>query len=141
MGDKGFFGSLFDISFTSLVTTRVIKILYVLSLVLVGLFALAFIIGGFANSVGSGVAALIFAPLVALFYVIYARVILEVLICIFRIMQTNAELVALGRQQATHAGLTPALAGAEDIAPLEPPRHSGGSSTPPAPPQAPEKPE
>jgi hypothetical protein len=96
--EKGFFGSLFDISFSSLVTTKVIKVLYVLSMIVIGLIALAFIASAFAQSAAFGVFMLVIgAPLAALLYLIYTRVILEVIICLFRIMETNAELVALQR--------------------------------------------
>jgi hypothetical protein len=51
---KGFFGSLFDLSFTSLVTTRIIKVLYVLAIIVIGIYALIFIAGGFSNSTSAG---------------------------------------------------------------------------------------
>lgn len=40
---------------------------------------------------------LIVAPLVGLLYLIYVRVLLEIVIVIFRIMESNAELVQLQR--------------------------------------------
>jgi hypothetical protein len=96
--EKGFFASLFDISFSSLVATKVIKVIYVLSMVLIGLTALVFVAGAFSNSVAAGLFTLvILAPLAALVYLIYVRVILEVIICVFRIMETNVELVSLQR--------------------------------------------
>ena len=99
MQERGFFGALFDVSFTSFITTRIIKVLYIITLVLIGLGALAFVIAAFANSIIGGLFTLIIAaPLVALLYVIYTRVILEVLIAVFRIMELNAEQVSLLRQ-------------------------------------------
>ena len=96
---RGFFGALFDVSFTSFVTTRIIKVLYIITLVVIGLAALAFVVAAFANSVAGGLFTLVIgAPLVSLLYVIYTRVILEVLIAIFRIMELNAEQVSLLRQ-------------------------------------------
>jgi Domain of unknown function (DUF4282) len=95
---KGFFGSLFDVSFSSLITTKVIKVLYVLSMILIGLTALVFVGGAFSQSAAGGIVTLlVFAPLAALLYLIYVRVILEVIICVFRIMETNVELVSLQR--------------------------------------------
>ena len=100
MPKKGFFASLFDLSFTSFITTKIIKFLYVLTLVLIGLFALAFVIAAFDQSTGFGVAALlVLAPLGFLLYAIYSRVLLEFLIAVFRIMESNHELVFLTRQQ------------------------------------------
>ena len=56
---KSFFASLFDFSFTTLITSKVIKFLYGLSMVGAGLGALGFIIGGFSHSVALGVVMLI----------------------------------------------------------------------------------
>ncbi len=99
MQERGFFGALFDVSFTSFVTTRIIKVLYIITLVVIGLGALAVVVAAFANSVAGGLFMLVIgAPLIALLYVIYTRVILEVLIAIFRIMEYNAEQVSLLRQ-------------------------------------------
>lgn len=98
---KGFFGSLFDVSFSSLITTKVIKVLYVLSIIVIGLGALALVVSAFADSVAAGIVVLVIAaPLGALLYLIYARVLLEIVIVIFRIMETNIELVALQRASA-----------------------------------------
>ncbi len=99
-GTAGFFSSLFDFSFSRLVATRVIKVLYVLLLVVVGLGLLAFVIAAIASGgAGSIVIALIVGPIVALLYIIYARILLEVLIAIFRILETNREIAFLQRQQ------------------------------------------
>jgi uncharacterized membrane protein len=107
--EKGFFASLFDVSFSSLVATKVIKVIYVLSMVLIGLTSLVFVAGAFSNSVGAGLFTLIvLAPLAALVYLIYVRVILEVIICIFRIMETNVELVSLQRAATGPATPPPA---------------------------------
>jgi uncharacterized membrane protein len=95
---KGFFGSLFDLSFTSLVTTRIIKVLYVLAIILIGLYALVFIAGGFSNSTSVGIVVLlIIAPIFTLVSLIYTRVLLEVIIALFRIMENTSELVARAR--------------------------------------------
>ena len=105
--EKGFLPSLFDVSFSNLITPRVIKVLYVLSMIVIGLMALAFIAAAFSESAAAGLFTLIvLAPLAGLFYLIYARVILEVIICLFRIMDANVELVALQRA-ATGPGTPP----------------------------------
>jgi hypothetical protein len=98
MESKGFFGSLFDLSFSSLVTPRIIKIIYVITLIGIGLIAILFIISAFNASSGLGaVTLLIIAPIMSLFYIVYARVFLEFFIAIFRMAETNAELVSLKR--------------------------------------------
>jgi hypothetical protein len=121
MEAKGFFQSLFDVSFSSLITTRVIKFIYILTMVLIGLGALVFAISAFAADPIVGIfVLLIVAPLGALVYIVYARVFLEIIIAIFRIMETNVELVALQRQAG---GASPAPGGTTS---------SPGAGTPPS---------
>jgi Domain of unknown function (DUF4282) len=127
--EKGFLSSLFDVSFSSLITTRVIKVLYILSMIVIGLGTLFFIVAGFAQSGGSGIVALIVAPLLALLYLIYARVLLEVVICLFRIMETNAEMASLQRAAAGPGTPPPPPPGPTVHDPPEPP----SSSPPPHP--------
>lgn len=92
---SGFFAALFDLSFTSLVTTRIIKVLYVLAIIVIALYALFFIAAGFHQSSTDGLLVLVIgAPLFALFSLIYTRVLLEVFIALFRIMENTGELVA-----------------------------------------------
>lgn len=98
MESKGFFGSLFDLSFSSLVTPRIIKTIYVLTLIGIALAAILFTISAFSTSSGLGaITLLILAPIFSLFYIVYARVFLEFFLAIFRVAETNAELVALKR--------------------------------------------
>jgi hypothetical protein len=94
VSNKGFFASLFDLSFTSLITTKIIKFVYVLSLIAIGLTALVFIIAAFRTSAWFGALTLfILAPLAALFYTVYTRVILEFIITVFRIAEYNRDTV------------------------------------------------
>ncbi len=131
---KGFFASLFDISFSSLITTRVIKVLYVISLVVIALAALFFIIAAFASSPAAGVVTLlIIAPLFSLLYVIYTRVILEFIIVVFRIAEYTHELVELTRAQAPAVAVTAAA----PTTPLPPAPPPPGSEPPPAEPPPP----
>jgi Domain of unknown function (DUF4282) len=98
METQGFLRSLFDLSFSSLVTPKVIKFIYVLTPIGIGLLALLFIIGAFAQNSGFGAVTLfILAPIMSLFYIVYARVFLEFFIAIFRLAETNAELLSLKR--------------------------------------------
>lgn len=96
---KGFVASLLDTTFSTLVTTRVIRFLYILLLVLVGLGLLAFIVAAVASGdVAQILVALIVGPLMALLYVVYARVILEVILAIFRLLESSREIAFLQRQ-------------------------------------------
>ncbi len=103
MEQKGFFGSLFDFSFTTFVTSKIIKFLYGLSIVGVALVSLVLIIGSFTASTATGVVMLfIGAPFFFLISVIYARVTLEMIIVIFRISEHVAELAEQRREGSSH---------------------------------------
>ena len=127
MEDKGFLASLFDTSFSSLIAPRVIKIIYIISMVVIGLAAVAWIIAAFADSVALGLVVLVIAaPLLGLLYLIYTRVLLEVIIALFRIMESNLELVQL--QRASVAGVP---VGAPPPPPEPPPAPEPPASEPP----------
>ena len=104
---KGFLEALFDFSFTSFITSRIVKLLYGLSIGWAALLALWLIVGGFNVSSGAGVfTLLILAPLVFLLVVAYARVMLELVIVIFRIAEHVAQ-IAQQRQGGSTAGTQP----------------------------------
>jgi hypothetical protein len=141
MGDrKGFFGSLFDLSFTEFVTTRVVKVLYVLTLVLLVLgylgIAVALFTGGqevasFDESTGQftteseGNAALgllwllLIGPLLLFLYTLLYRVFYELLIVVFRIYENTRDQLELTRR------------GVQPAAPAGPPSQPGPSAPPP----------
>src|ERR1051326_2855323 len=88
-----FFSSLFDLSFTNFITPKIIKVLFVISIVLLALETLSIVGFAFMNSAIGGIfTLLIVAPLILLFGVIYARVVMEVLIQIFRGVEHLAEI-------------------------------------------------
>ena len=93
MGNKGFFGSLFDLSFTEFVTTRIIKVLFVLAIIGSGIGALAVLIGGIASGGAQAFISIILAPIVFLLYVVLAGIWLEVIIVLFRIAENTGKLV------------------------------------------------
>src|SRR5436305_1223191 len=97
---KGLFGSLFDISFRSLITTKIIKIVYVLYMIVIGLVALGFIVSAFHASAAAGLFVLVIgAPIAFLIYLIFGRVWLEVVIVLFRIMENTQRLVDQGARR------------------------------------------
>ena len=96
----GFFSSLFDLSFTRLVTTRVVKALYILLIVVVAIGLVATITSSIiAGSITGVLISVIGGTLGALLTIIYGRIMLEVLLAIFRILETNREIAYLQRQQ------------------------------------------
>lgn len=90
-GIKGIIGSLKDLSFTEFVTTRLIKILYVLAIIFAGLSGLGIIAGGlFSGNVVRAVIAIIMGPVVFVLMVLSARIWLELVIVMFRIAEHTA---------------------------------------------------
>lgn len=87
----GSLAALMDLSFGRFVTMSVIKILYVLAIILAGLFALIMVITSFINSIVGGLVALVIAPIVFILYVLMARVWLEIIMVIFRIEKNTRE--------------------------------------------------
>ena len=95
----GFLSSLFDLSFTNFITTKLIKVLFVISIILAACFAIFLVMGGFARGAVEGILMLVIvAPLIFFFYVIYARVGMEVLIVIFRCSEHLEEIARQGRR-------------------------------------------
>ena len=95
----GFFRSLFDLSFQSFVTARIIGVLYIISIVLIALYSLVFIIAAFSQSAVLGaITLLILAPLFFFLAVIYVRVLLELAIVLFRIAENTSEMARRERR-------------------------------------------
>jgi hypothetical protein len=81
----GFLGALFDFGFTSFVTPKIIKVLYVLVTIGTIVSALAFTIVVFKASVAFGIVALVFGdPLIILVVMAAFRMFVEFFVVIFR---------------------------------------------------------
>ncbi len=87
-----FLTSLFDFGFSKFITPTLIKFLYIVSVVLVGIAALMMILTGFIKGVLFGIIALIIAPVVFIVEIALIRLGLETLICIYRTANYTAEL-------------------------------------------------
>ena len=93
MQPKGFLAALFDYSFTSFVTPKIIKMLYVLATIVISLWTLVLVLAAFNASSGFGLVMLVVGgPLFFLIAMIYARVFLELVIVFFRINGNVQEL-------------------------------------------------
>jgi Domain of unknown function (DUF4282) len=85
---KGFLGSLFDFGFNSFVGPKIIKIVYVLIAVLLGLGAVGLLFIAFAESAIFGIVALVvICPLYFLINLALWRILLEVVMAIFRMAE------------------------------------------------------
>lgn len=87
----GFLRPLFDFSFNQSVTVKMMKFLYLLSILSAGLMALFFIVAGFETSLWFGIFVLLVgAPVVFLITVIFSRVFLEMILVVFRMADHGA---------------------------------------------------
>jgi Domain of unknown function (DUF4282) len=89
---KGFLASLFDLDFKEFITTKIIKLLYILGICCAGLSAAIMLLVGLIQG-GTGLVALVVAPVAFLLWVIGLRVWLELVIVIFKISE-NTEIMA-----------------------------------------------
>lgn len=87
LNGETFFAALFDFSFSTFITTKIIKALYIVAIAFSLLGGLMMIIGGFSNGFLSGVVTLALAPVVVLIYIVMARVWLELVIVLFNISE------------------------------------------------------
>lgn len=88
MQAKGFLSSLFDYSFSSFVTSRIVRLLYVITTVVLALWTIALVVIAFNISSALGVVALLLVgPLFFVVSLTYARVGLELMIVFFRISE------------------------------------------------------
>jgi hypothetical protein len=97
--------ALLDLSFQRFITLNVVKWLYLLLLVLAGLFWLIGVITGFTMGFGVGLLGIVVVSLAVAIHVILWRVALELMVVIFRIGEHTK---ALAAQKAGAAVETPA---------------------------------
>jgi hypothetical protein len=93
-GEKGFVGSLFDFSFTSLVTPKIIKVLYILFTIWTAIIGLSILVIGFrTGGVWGGLFVLIIIePVFILLTLGIYRVVLEMFMVVFRIYEETKQI-------------------------------------------------
>lgn len=105
--EKGFFGQLFDLSFKSFITVKIIKLLYVLAIIGSGLIGLILLIGGVSTmkySAGAGFLQIVLAPLIALLGIIWSRVFLELTVVLFNIEENTAKIAEIKEKETNIGG-------------------------------------
>ncbi len=91
--------ALLDIGFKRFLTLSVIKVLYILGLACIALSWVVVVIGAFTTGVLAGVGAMVLGAFVALLYMIFFRVWLELIVVIFRIGENTTKLVEMQSAQ------------------------------------------
>jgi uncharacterized membrane protein len=81
-----------DLSFKRFVTPRLVRMLYVLSLLAAVFYAGSWMFSGFKLGTLSGLFTMVTAPVAFLLYLIFARVTVELILAIFRIADKIAPL-------------------------------------------------
>ena len=101
MGDKGFFASLFDLSFSEFITTKLVKVMYVVSLLGSAWISLRFLTDQLnQDDGGSTFWGFVGAPVIFLFFVISSRVWLEIVVVVFRIADFSGQTADSSRESA-----------------------------------------
>ena len=84
---KGFIGALFDFSFSHFITPMIVKAVYILAVVALGLAWIFFLIAAFSQSVGGGLFVLVLGPIGIVIYLAFIRMTLEFYLAIVRMSQ------------------------------------------------------
>ncbi|HSP42743.1 MAG TPA: DUF4282 domain-containing protein [Luteolibacter sp.] len=98
--NKGLLATLFDLSFNQFVTTKILKIIYVLGIVASAVATIFMLTSAvLTNEAIVIVVAMLLAPLIFLISVIFVRLYVELIIVLFRIAENTSALV---RGQSGH---------------------------------------
>ena len=90
MEKKNVLALMFDLSFSDFVTTRVVKVLFIIGVVMTGIGTLLTVVAGFAGGFASGFIALILAPVWFLLGTFLSRIYCELIIVVFRIAENTS---------------------------------------------------
>jgi hypothetical protein len=91
--EKNLIENLMDFSFERMLTPRMLKILYGVHLLIGLIAAVWFVFSGFQTSTASGLLALILGFAAMLLWIVYCRIVVELLAVVFRAAQviTNSQ--------------------------------------------------
>lgn len=104
---KGFFTGLFDFSFSSFITMKFLRLIYIVVVVVI-LLGGAFFLISFLSRGGLGVVfGLVIVPLVTLLYLVLARIYLELVALLFRIGDNTAAIATALQAGGSPGGGTP----------------------------------
>lgn len=94
---KGFFASLFDFGFTSFITLRFLRVIYIVLMAVIFITGLILFFTGFTRGAAGIAFSLIVVPIVTLLYLVIARIYMELIAIFFRIGENTTQMAqALG---------------------------------------------
>ena len=107
--ETSFLGALFDFSFRSFVTLRIVRFLYAVAVVFLAVGTVAAVVGGVATGRNALEMAgfLLLAPIGAFLYLLIIRVSLELMVVIFRIGETQGQILEALRGGGIPPGSSP----------------------------------
>lgn len=97
--------AMLDFSFSRFITLSIIKVLYILGLVAIAFVWLAVTVASFSMGAAAGIGAMITGAIIAVIYMIFFRVSLELIVIIFRIGENTSKLVELRGGSPSQPGL------------------------------------
>ena len=83
----GLVDALLDLSFRTAITPKIVRVLYIVGLIAAALFAGRWALPSFDRGIMGGMTSLIFAPILFVLYALITRMMLEVLVAVFRILE------------------------------------------------------
>src|SRR3954452_792252 len=117
MDAKSFFRSLYDFKFTSLVATRVIRVVYMLLVILYSLVAVLVFVGSLSRGSAGAAAAIIVVPIGYLLSLIWLRIFMEALIVFFGMGEDIRAIRTGGAAPAVSATAVSAIIGEPLVGP------------------------
>src|SRR5579875_1374012 len=105
-------GALFDFSFTEFLTGKLVRFLYGLTAVGVGLVYIIAVIGSFSQGAGQALLVLIGGGIVALLVLAYVRIVLEFVMVLFQIYENTRVIAGQGGPRPAQGAPQPAATGA-----------------------------
>lgn len=84
---KGFLPALFDFTFTHFVTPKLVRFVYLLATIALGIVWLFWVFVGFARGTGAGLAVLVLGPVLFIIYLAVIRMTLEFYLSIVRMSE------------------------------------------------------
>lgn len=136
---KGFFGALFDFSFTSFVTLKFLKVIYGALVVVILIGGLTFFVVGVARGGGGIAFSIVVVPLVTLLYLVLVRICMELVALFFRIGE-HTSVIANALASGRYGDSAPPSYGLPTPGPAPTPSWPGSPTGPPTPPGPPPNP-
>ena len=101
METKSFIKSLFDLEMKESITLGIIKTLYTIGIAVAGAVGVALVITAFTKSFATGLLHVIAAPIAFILLVVIWRVVLELLMILFKIEENTRKIDAAAEAEVT----------------------------------------